>query len=225
MSNLPRLTEQDVIQFLKEHPDFFVNKDDLLCELRIPHDSGQATSLIERQLGVYRERNVSLRQQLSDLLENARRNDELFHQSRRLVMAIIEANSWLEIQTVLDDSLRREFMVDHWALLNVTERQLESPLLKMPMDTFKHKAQRIFRGHRSICGSFEQQEMALLLHADDIEAQSLAATQIRGKGYIGILSIASNSTNRYQQSTDTLFLDYIGDVLSLVLPQTPVVNN
>lgn len=222
MSNTPRLTEQDVISFLKEHPDFFVNKDDLLCQLRIPHASGQATSLIERQLGVYRERNVSLRQQLSDLLENARRNDELFHKTRRLIMAIIEANNWLEVQTVLDDCLRGEFLVEHWALVHVTDRHLDNPLMTASMDEFKYKIQRVFRGHRGICGTFTEEDTTLLLGAPNPEAQSLASTIIRGKGHIGLLSIASSNPNRYRQNTDTLFLDYIGDILGLVLPQIPV---
>ncbi len=221
MSNAPRLTAQDVANFLSTHPDFFINQDELLVQLRIPHASGQATSLIERQLAVYRERNVRLRQQLSDLLENARRNDELFHQSRRLVMALIEAQSWLEIQSVLDDSFRGEFKVDTWALIHVTDRKLEKPLNILSMHDFKHQAQRLFHGHRSVCGTFTKEDMAILL-ANNSQAKSLAASQIRGKGHMGILSIASTDGHRYRHSTDTLFLDYIADVLGLLLPQIPV---
>lgn len=222
MSNSPHLTAQDVANFLTTNPDFFVNQDELLTQLRIPHASGQATSLIERQLAVYRERNVRLRQQLSDLLENARRNDELFHQSRRLVMALIESQSWLEIQSVLDDSLRGEFNIDAWALIHVTDRQLDKPLSSLDMQSFKHKAQRLFHGHRSVCGTFSEEDMSVLLANHNHQAQSLAATQIRGKGYMGILSIASLDASRYRNSTDTLFLDYIADVLGLLLPQVPI---
>ena len=70
MSQTPRLTEADVIAYMEDHPDFFIGKDDLLAGMRIPHNSGPATSLVERQLAVHRERNVELRQRLSDLLEN-----------------------------------------------------------------------------------------------------------------------------------------------------------
>ncbi|HBS43157.1 MAG TPA: DUF484 domain-containing protein, partial [Oceanospirillales bacterium] len=62
MSQSPRLTEADVIQYLEDHRDFFIGKDELLADMRIPHDSGPATSLIERQLAVQRDRNVELRQ-------------------------------------------------------------------------------------------------------------------------------------------------------------------
>ena len=129
MSQQPRLTDSDVMQYLQDHPDFFIGKDDLLADLRVPHNSGPATSLVERQLSVHRERNVELRQRLSDLLENARRNDQLFEKSRRLVLALVEADNWLAVQAALDDSLRKDFNVDAWALLHFTERNLEEPLI------------------------------------------------------------------------------------------------
>lgn len=222
MSKELNLTEQDVVDYLASHPDFFVNKDTLLCQLRIPHSSGQATSLIERQLSVYRDRNVSLRQQLSDLLENARRNDELFHKTRRLIMSLIDAKNWLEIQSVMDDCLRGELRVEHWALVHITDRQLDNPLMSTSMNEFKHKIQRVFRGHRSICGTFTEEDTALLLGEKQASVQSLAATLIRGKGHVGMLSVGSSNPDTYRHSTDTLFLDYIGDVLALLLPQIPV---
>ena len=104
MSDTLRLTDTDIVQYLQDHPDFFIAKDDLLSGLRIPHDSGQATSLIERQLAIYRERNVELRQRLTDLLENARRNDKLFGKTRRLVLALIDAKNWIDVEAALDDS-------------------------------------------------------------------------------------------------------------------------
>ncbi|WP_286716404.1 DUF484 family protein, partial [Thalassolituus sp. UBA2009] len=58
MSQQPRLTDADVVQYLQDHPDFFIGKDDLLADLRVPHNAGAATSLVERQLSVHRQRNV-----------------------------------------------------------------------------------------------------------------------------------------------------------------------
>src|SRR5690606_22644770 len=129
MTELPRLTDADVMQYLQEHPVFFVGTDDLLTELRILHNTGAAASLVEHPLAMHGQRNVELRQRLSDLLENARRNDQLFGKSRRLVLALTEAENWLAIQAALDDSLRKDFGVDAWALLHFTERQLEQPLV------------------------------------------------------------------------------------------------
>lgn len=222
MSQQPRLTDADVMQYLQDHPDFFIGKDDLLAELRIPHNTGAAASLVERQLAVHRQRNVELRQRLSDLLENARRNDQLFAKSRRLVLALTEAENWLAIQAALDDSLRKDFGVDAWALLHFTERQLEQPLVVIRSGEMQRTLHRLFKGHRALCGQLAKADIARLLGVDDTEARSVAAAQIRGQSNSGILTVASNDPGYYRSSMDTLFLDYIADVLALRLAQIPV---
>lgn len=222
MSQTPRLTEQDVIQYLEDHRDFFIGKDDLLADMRVPHNSGSATSLVERQLAVHRERNVELRQRLSDLLENARRNDQLFGKSRRLILALVEAENWHDVQAALDDSLRKDFDVDAWAMLHFTERQLEPPLLAIHNNDKQRSMHRLFKGHRAICGQLPESDIASLLGLQETECRSVAAAQIRGKGNLGILAIASEDPNYYRSSMDTLFLDYVADILALRLPQIPV---
>jgi len=222
MSQQPRLTDADVMQYLQDHPDFFIGKDDLLAELRIPHNSGPATSLVERQLSVYRERNIELRQRLSDLLENARRNDQLFEKSRRLVLALVEAENWLAVQAALDDSLRKDFNVDAWSLLHFTERNLDEPLVAIRNAETQRQIHRMFKGHRALCGQLTQTEIALLLASPQTTCRSVAAVQVRGQGNIGALVVASEDPAYYRSSMDTLFLDYIADILALRLPQIPV---
>jgi len=222
MSQTPRLTEADVIQYLEDHSEFFIGKDELLAGMRIPHNSGPATSLVERQLAVHRERNVELRQRLSDLLENARRNDQLFEKSRRLVLALVEAGSWIDVQAALDDSLRKDFGVDAWAMLHFTERQLEPPLIAIHSNETQRTIHRLFKGHRAICGQLPENDIAQLLGNDESDCRSVAAAHIRGKDNLGILTIASEDPGYYRSSMDTLFLDYIADILALRLPQIPV---
>ncbi|MCD8522440.1 MAG: DUF484 family protein [Saccharospirillaceae bacterium] len=222
MSQQPRLTDADVVQYLQDHPDFFIGKDDLLADLRVPHNAGAATSLVERQLSVHRQRNVELRQRLSDLLENARRNDQLFEKSRRLVLALVEAENWLAVQAALDDSLRKDFGVDAWALLHFTERNLEAPLVAIRNADTQRSIHRLFKGHRALCGQLNAEDIARLLGLDTTDSRSVAAAQIRGQGNNGVLTIASADPGYYRSSMDTLFLDYIADILALRLPQIPV---
>ena len=66
-----------VIDYLLANPDFFVTHGDLLTRLQIPHDSGGAVSLVERQIGMFREKSLRLEKQLKDLLEVARENERI----------------------------------------------------------------------------------------------------------------------------------------------------
>src|SRR5690625_6836720 len=87
-----QLTADQVSEYLQEHRDFFVHNEHLLADLSLPHESGPAVSLVERQVSVLRERNMDVRHRLSKLLDNARENDKLFDKTKRLVLALIEGD-------------------------------------------------------------------------------------------------------------------------------------
>ena len=44
------LSPEQVAAYLHAHPEFFVDRDELLGEMRIPHQPGDAVSLVERQV-------------------------------------------------------------------------------------------------------------------------------------------------------------------------------
>ena len=71
------LSEQAVQDYLEAHPDFFENNAALLSSLRVPHGSGAAVSLVERQVSVLRQKELKLERQLKELISVARDNDVL----------------------------------------------------------------------------------------------------------------------------------------------------
>src|SRR5690625_5729921 len=78
-----KLTADAVADYLKNHPGFFQARDDLLLSLELTHPhGGAAISLLERQVSILRERNMAMRERLASLVDNARRNDRLFDQTR-----------------------------------------------------------------------------------------------------------------------------------------------
>ena len=83
MTDTPQQTDQEldaqqVADYLRRHPAFFAEYDELLPELIIPHQPGQAVSLVERQVKLLRERNIDVRHRLNQLMDVARENDRLF---------------------------------------------------------------------------------------------------------------------------------------------------
>ena len=59
--------------------------------LVLPHNSGNAVSLVERQVGVLRDRNKEMRARLDNMLQTAHDNDLLFEKTKRLVLNLLEA--------------------------------------------------------------------------------------------------------------------------------------
>ena len=59
------LNDDSVSRYLTDNPEFFNRKADLLLGLSIPHESGAAISLLERQVAMYRERNLELQNRIN----------------------------------------------------------------------------------------------------------------------------------------------------------------
>ena len=83
---------KDIEIFLLDNPDFFVSREALLSELDFKHDSGNASSLLERQIKRLREEQNTLMDLLTSFVGEAKVNEDLFIKSKNLTLSILEAN-------------------------------------------------------------------------------------------------------------------------------------
>ncbi|MGH8353994.1 MAG: DUF484 family protein, partial [Pseudomonas sp.] len=115
------IAAEAVAAYLRAHPEFFVDFEELIPELRIPHLPGEAVSLVERQVKLLRERNIEMRHRLSQLMDVARDNDRLFDKTRRLVLDLLDANGLEEVIGAVEDSLRHGFQIPFVSLILFSE--------------------------------------------------------------------------------------------------------
>ncbi len=101
-----------VADYLLAHPDFLDTRPDVLARLQLPHASGGAVSLVERQLRILREQTNRYRHQLEELVSVARDNDTLNRRLHGLILALIDAREFNEVVDVLQDELREQFRAD-----------------------------------------------------------------------------------------------------------------
>ena len=71
-------TEKMVREYLRNNPTFLNDNADILESIVVSHDSGSAISLVERQVGILRDRNKEMRGRLDNMLQTAHENDLLF---------------------------------------------------------------------------------------------------------------------------------------------------
>ncbi|HCJ29039.1 MAG TPA: DUF484 domain-containing protein [Pseudomonas sp.] len=207
---------ETVAAYLRAHPEFFVDHDELIPELRIPHLPGGAVSLVERQVKLLRERNIEMRHRLSQLMDMARDNDRLFDKTRRLVLDLLDANSLEEIIGAVDESLRHEFQVPYVSLILFSE----SPL-PVGRSVTAAEAQQAIGGllgtGKTVCGVLRPHELAFLFGEEESSGIGSAAVVALNQQQ-GILAIGSQDPQHYKSSLGTLFLGYIAEVLTRVLP-------
>ena len=99
------VTEKQVVKHLQDNPEFFLNHPELLSNIKLPHDSGKAISLVEKQVNILREQGVKATEKLKDLTDNARTNDEIFDITRSLILDLLESNTIEEVST----SVQKQF--------------------------------------------------------------------------------------------------------------------
>lgn len=215
------LDPESVAEFLSEHPGFFEERADLVARLRVPHPSGGAVSLVERQMSILRQQNRQLERKLVDLLEIARGNDALVEKMHRLTLALIEADDLESTVHTIQDQLRNTFNADFVAMYVFTappDADLPGPLRLVARD---HPALDGFSGFldsgRPLCGRLKPAQLEYLF-GDDADAVASAALVALGeKPPLGMLGIGSRRKDAFTPAMSTLYLGRLGDLVGHAL--------
>ncbi len=216
-----RPNDQDVADYLRRHPDFFEDKPTLLADLRVPHTTGSAVSLVERQVAVLREGNTRLQKQLNEWVQVARENSQLNAQLHKLTLQIIECDSLDALLSLIDRQLRLNFSASLVALrllMSVDDNRLtlrdEFP---EDADAFRGLFRRLLSAGKPHCGQLNDEQL-LALFGEQAEGIASSAVLPLGKqGDLGLLAIGSFEKDHYHTSMDTRFLDNLAEVITVTM--------
>ncbi|MDC0661334.1 DUF484 family protein [Marinobacter sp. SS21] len=216
------LSRDDVAEYLRANPDFFLDQDELLRSLTLPHDSGRAISLVERQVHLFREQRDTLRRELVELVSIARHNDRLFEKCKRLLLQVIEADNLNEMAAAIDDSIRGDFGLDAASVILFTDQPLtlnpQGALQVVAPAEAKARLGDLLEGQRAVCGQFRETERSFLFPDREDPIASVALVPLRDQELRGVFAIGSCESGYFDQSMGSLFLTYISDTLSRLLP-------
>tara|TARA_B100000676_G_scaffold111773_1_gene111589 strand:- start:3992 stop:4612 length:621 start_codon:yes stop_codon:yes gene_type:complete len=197
-----KLNPKDVELFLLENLNFFETRESLVSELKFKHDSGSASSLLERQVAKLRDEHKNLMGLLNTFIKTASINEDLFNKSKSLTLQILSAKNKKEIIDVVENAFKEEFKVDKPILAFFKDKKLDE--LEKSTGLSFHKG-------AIHCGSFSSERMNVLFKDKKIE--SMALTVIVAKNEIGLLMLGSYDRTKYLGDEDTTFIEYIRDVL------------
>ena len=196
---------EQVADYLRRHPAYFAEHDELLTDLIIPHQPGQAVSLVERQVKLLRERNIEVRNRLNQLMDTARENDRLFDKSRRLILIMLEAQSLEQVIASLEDSLRNDFQVPFVCLILFTEADRYSNAHCVSHAAAKEAIGHLLDNGKPVSGALRPEELSFLFGESAEEVASTAFAPISHEGLHGVLALGSKDSQQYRSATGTLF--------------------
>jgi hypothetical protein len=215
------LSEQQVCDFLRKHSNFFSRHPDLLTEMTLPHDSGEAVSLVERQVALLRERNIDMRHRLSKLLDNARANDVLFDKTRRLLLTLLESANLTQLVDRLHFSLDGDFNIPFSSLILFGgNKQLPCSRAKIvTLQEAQRQAPGLVQSNKPQCGDLPKEYLGFLFGEKAASVGSAAVVPLVYGQCFGLLAVGNNDPHYYRSSMGTLFLSYIAEVLNRLIPR------
>lgn len=217
---VPAMSEVQVIAYLRQNPDFFVDHEYLLSELRIPHASGAAISLGERQVQVFREHRDELKFKLNELISVARQNDAHFEKSKRLLLNLLEVKSLDEIEMVVNEVFKNDTKIDFSSIL-LFGKAIDYPACDVNiidlLQAKEHLGIILDQTHAS-CGRFSERQLKCLFPDVAQEIGSAAVIPLRHGELLGLFCLGSEDPAHFDSSMGSLFLSYISDFISRILP-------
>lgn len=212
------MDDDDIRDFLVENPDYFHRHPELLSLLQIPHPSGAAVSLVERQVSVLRERNVDLRHRLRDLGSAARDNDQLFTDTRALVLALLDAPDLAAREAALLDILRDRFDVEYASLILFREGcGPDGPVRREAESQARGLLAGLLGRTAAGCGALRAEEFAFLFPGARMIGSAAVALIEREGAALGLVAVGSSDAGHYSSDMGTLFLEFAAEVLARVI--------
>ena len=104
--------ESKVIQYLRNNPEVLMAYPEVFSSLAIPHKTGGAISLVERQLKLLREDNQLLKSKIDELVGIARDNEELNQRFHRLALELMNTDQLHDILAMVQDQVQTFFYTD-----------------------------------------------------------------------------------------------------------------
>lgn len=205
--------KQQVVEYLVEHPDFLAHHPEVLAEIDIPHPTGEAVSLIERQVRTLREQNRNLRSQLDTLLAIARENDALAKRLHRLTLALIETRSFDEVLNTLQDELRNLFSADAVEMKLFSADELAAHASEAGPAMFRD----FIESERPSCGALPPEQLEYLFGSQAGETGSVALIPLHAAPLVGVLAIGSHDPARFNANKSVDFLQRLSDIVSATL--------
>ncbi len=218
------LTEDAVHDYLEANPDFFENHGDLLSSLRLPHVSGAAVSLVERQVSVLRQKDLKLERKLKELIDVARVNDALGTKMHQLTLHLLAASGISETLEAIEAALRTGFNADLSVLIlfgdpdafeDVKVGRFFKPVKR---ETEALKAFATFlKGNGPRCGQVRDSQRDFLFGKETDEVGSAALIPLGKKSEIGFLAIGSADADRFHPGMSMDFLSRLGSLVAEAL--------
>lgn len=212
------LTAEVVAEYLRDNPDFFSHRRELVDSLALSHQEQGAVSLVHVQMNRQRQRIEELEEEITALMSLAKNNDQTFHEFMDLQEQILKSEALLNVIKAIEEKAKSLGLVAYVRLLNC-----DSNYYELNKDNYQRFATNHLNGKSAYLGRMRKVDRELLFgensHAP--EMGSYVVLPLYKKAFQGVLAFSSSDGGHFQPHMDTLFLRHLSLVLSHLIESLP----
>lgn len=217
-----QMDENDVVQYLKENPYFFLRHPALVEQINVPHVVNGAVSLPELVMSRQRIKIKELEQDIRFMVEQAHENVELFDELLLLVIEMSSSKSLQEMLQALNRWAKKlglsgasiRLFSDSWRL----SAPLDAHQLVISRRVFEPVRIQRFGERQNYLGRLNGPEIQLLL-PEALNVGSVAISLFGHHGESGMVIFTSRSREHYQYGMGTVMLEKVAQILPRLLSQ------
>lgn len=214
-------TDLELISLLRDNPDILDRHPELLVALEVPHQSGSAVSLIEKQVSVLREQIQMQDDRLCELMNVARDNERLADSRHGLAVNLLAARDLEDVNSIVLDVLRNELAADYAVIKLFSddkERIDQSSGLFVDARDEALKAFKTMLEHKNtVCGKATDEQKTFLFGDLAESIASVAIIPLVAGANLGLIGLGADNKERFKPSMGTDFLSQIGELISASL--------
>lgn len=221
LSQLNQLMEEAAVKnYLLNNPDFLHKNPQLLVHIDLNHQVEDATSLVERQIKVLREKNQTLQGQLIEMLHAAYNNESLLIQSNQFMLDLLDCGSLPELCATIIQKLKKDFDLDDAALVLVGNYPEANPAqIYASSEEIKTLLNCQFPDQQPLCGRLESAPKTSLFGELSRDLESFALIPLGENCEFGLLALASKDVSRFEPQMGTLFVELIAKLVAHLVKQ------
>lgn len=214
-------TDLQLVSLLKNNPDILLRHPELVAELEVPHQSGAAVSLIERQVRSLRENLKKSEKRMRNLMGIAKDNDRLAQSRHRLALNLLNARDLDDVISTISDELWIELKADYVNVKLFTDdeklKQSNPELFISMSDESVNCFSTMLKHKNPMCGRSSDEQKTFLFGEDANAIKSTAVIPLSAGAELGLLGLGSDDETRFELSMGTDFLIQIGELISASL--------
>jgi len=209
------MEEAQVKNYLANNPDFLQKNPQLLTHMELSHNEDGATSLVERQIKVLRDRNQVMQGQLIEMLHSAHNNEELLIECNNFMLSLLETTNLQSLSAKIITQLKQDFGLDDVALVLVGNYDGAAPAqIYSTTNEIKSLLNCQFPDNEPLCGRLEATPKKALFGELCQDLKSFALIPLGKECEFGLLALASKDVDRFEPDMGTLFIELISKIVA-----------